>query len=65
MAQQAVHSGRIIIKQACLAFGVSVSCYRYQARLSSENAEITDHLIRLTHNQRKLGGCTNFCVTGS
>jgi len=55
MAQQAVHSGRVSIKQACLAFGVSVTCYRYQRRLSSENAEIADHLIRLTHNQRNWG----------
>ena len=35
--------------------GVSVTCYRYQPRLSSENAEIADHLIRLTHNQRNWG----------
>jgi hypothetical protein len=55
MAQQAVHSGRVSIKQACLVFGVSVTCYRYQPRLSSENAEIADHLIRLTHNQRNWG----------
>lgn len=55
MAQQAVHSGLVSIKQACLAFGVSVTCYRYQRRLSSENTEIADHLIRLTHNQRNWG----------
>ncbi len=52
MAQQAVQSGRISIKQACLVFGVNVACYRYQPRLSSENSGIADHLIRLTHNQR-------------
>ena len=46
MAQHAVRSGRVSIKQACLAFEVSVTCYRYQPRLSSENAEIADHLIR-------------------
>ena len=40
MAQQAVQSGRISIKQACLVFSVSVACYRYQPRQSSENAEI-------------------------
>jgi putative transposase len=55
MAQHAVSSGNISIKLACLAFGVSVTCYRYQPRLSSENAEIADHLIRLTHNQRNWG----------
>ncbi len=37
---------------ARLAFGVSVTDYRYQPRLSSGNAEIAKHLIRLTHNQR-------------
>ena len=55
MAQRVVRSGRASIKQACQAFGVSVTCYRYQPRLSSENAEIADHLIRLTHNQRNWG----------
>lgn len=55
MAQEAVHSGRCSIKLACLAFGVSITCYRYQPRLSSENAEIADQLIRLTHNQRNWG----------
>jgi putative transposase len=55
MAQHAVSCGNISIKLACLAFGVSVTCYRYQPRLSSENAEIADHLIRLTHNQRNWG----------
>lgn len=55
MALQAVHSGRINIKLACGAFGVSVAYYRYQPRLSSENALIADLLIRLTHNQRNWG----------
>lgn len=55
MAQHAVRSGRITIKLACLAFSVIVTCYRYVAGLSSENAEIADHLIRLTHNQRNWG----------
>ncbi len=54
MAQEAVRSGRCSIKLACLAFGVSITCYRYQPRLAPENAEIADHLIRLTHNQRNL-----------
>ncbi len=55
MAQHAVRSGRISIKQVCLVFGVIITCYRYQPRLSSENAEIADHLIRLTYNQRNWG----------
>ena len=55
MAQEAVRSGRCRIKLACLAFGVSITCYRDQSRLSPENAESADHLIRLTHNQRNWG----------
>ena len=55
MAQQAVSSGRVSIKLACLSFGISTTCYRYQPLLSSENVEIADHLIRLTHNQRNWG----------
>ena len=55
MAQHAVRSGRVSIKRACLVFGISITCYRYQPGLSSENAEIADHLIRLTHNQRNWG----------
>lgn len=34
---------------------ISETCYRYQPRLSHENAEIADWLIRLTHNQRNWG----------
>ena len=56
MARRAVNAGRVSIKLACLAFNVSVTCYHYQPRLSSENAKIADHLIRLTHNQRKVKG---------
>ena len=45
----------ISILVACQAFGVSQTCYRYQAKLSSENSEIADWLIRLTTNQRNWG----------
>ena len=55
MAQRAARSGRANIKLACKAFGVSVTCYRYQPRPSSEYTEIADHLIRLTYNQRNWG----------
>jgi putative transposase len=55
MALQAVRSGRVSIKLTCRAFEVSVGCYRYQPRLSSENAHIAELLIQLTHNQRNWG----------
>jgi putative transposase len=40
------------IKSACLAFGISQTCYRYQAKLNAENEVIADWLVRLTTNQR-------------
>lgn len=48
------HRG-ISIKLACLTFGISQTCYRYQAKQSAVNVEIADHLIRLTHNQKNRG----------
>ncbi len=36
-------------------FSISETCYRYQAKLSSEYAEIADWLIQLTHNQQNWG----------
>ena len=55
MAHKAVAAARCSIRQACEVFSVSESCYRYRAKLSSENAEIADLLVRLTHNQRNWG----------
>ena len=55
MAQRAVATKGLTIRQACAAFDISQTCYRYQPLLSSENAEIADWLIRLTHNQRAWG----------
>lgn len=37
------------------AVEVSETCYRYQRRLSDENAEIADWLLRLTFNQKNWG----------
>ena len=54
MAQRTVEDG-VSIRLACEAFGISQTCYRYQAKLSAENVEIADHLIRLTHNPRNGG----------
>ena len=55
MAQQAVKTRGVAIRVACTAFGISETCYRYQAKLSDENAEIADWLIRLTHNLKDWG----------
>jgi len=55
MAQKAVTEKHVSIRLACWMFSISETCYRYQAKLSSENAEIADWPIRLTHNQRNWG----------
>ncbi len=52
MAVSAVDKGLLNIRQACEAFGISESCYRYKRKLSDENGLIADWLIRLTHNNR-------------
>ena len=51
----AVQTCSASIRQACADFRVSETCYRYQAKLSDENAVIADWLIRLTHTQRNWG----------
>ncbi len=45
----------ISIRLACETYGISETCYRYQAKLTDENAVIADRLLRLTHNQRNWG----------
>lgn len=55
MAQQVIQSRGVSVRLACQAFGISETCYRYQPKLSDENAEIADWLIRLTHNQKNWG----------
>ena len=55
MAQKAVADKAVSIRLACCLFGISETCYRYQARLSGENALIADWLLRLTENQRNWG----------
>ena len=55
MAQYAVNTRGVSIRLACEAFGISETCYRYQAKLSDDNAYIADWLIRLTHNQKNWG----------
>ena len=55
MARRSVIERGISIRLACLAFSISRTCYGYQPKLSDENAEIADWLIRLTDNQRSWG----------
>ena len=55
MAQQATEQFGMSIHLACIAFSISETCYRYEAKLSDDNALIADWLIRLTHNQKNWG----------
>ena len=48
MAQQAVAHYAISIRLACSASSISETCYRYQAKLSDDNALIAEQLIELT-----------------
>jgi putative transposase len=55
MAQDAVKGHGVSIRLACNTFGVSESCYRFEPKLSHENAIIANWLIRLTESQRNWG----------
>lgn len=55
LAIRAVSSRGLSIKMACTVFGISATCYRYERRLSSENDEIAEWLVRLTTSQRNWG----------
>lgn len=55
VAQEAVSTKGATIGEACDAVGISETCYRYQSKLSNDNALIADWLIRLAHNQRNWG----------
>ena len=55
MAQWAVLERSATVKQACQAFGISPTCYRYKANLVTENNHVADWLVRLTKNQRNWG----------
>lgn len=55
LAQEAVNHHQVSIAIACEIFGISETCYRYQATLRDDNAKIAEWLQRLTDNQRNWG----------
>ncbi len=55
MAERAVAERGVSIRLACRTFGISETCYRYQAKLSDDNAPIADWLLRLTTANRRWG----------
>ena len=48
MAKKALVEYALNIRQSGLAFGISETCYRYETKISDENAEIAGWLLRLT-----------------
>jgi len=52
---RAVEDRSFSIRLACEAFGISETCYSYQAKLSGDNAFIADWLLRLTTTHRTWG----------
>lgn len=55
MARWAIEHKTASIRLACEVFGLSQTCYRYQAKRSAEDDAIADWLVRLTANQRNWG----------
>lgn len=55
MARTVVKERKVSIRLACQTFGISETCYRYQPKLSTENALIADWLLRLTEAHRRWG----------
>ena len=55
MAVTALAKHKVSIAQACQAFGVSETCYRYGPKLHCENERIADLLIGLTNAPKDLG----------
>ena len=53
---KAVASSGVSIALACRTFGISEGCYRYERKLSDENAEIAEWLVKLTSNRRTWRG---------
>ena len=55
MAVEAVTDKKVSIALVCRAFSISESCYRYERKLSDENAGIAEWLVKLTGNRRAWG----------
>lgn len=55
MAKEAIRLRGVSIALACRAFSISESCFRYERKLSDENAAIADWLVRLTTTYRTWG----------
>lgn len=55
MAQNLVQEKGLSVRLACEIFGISETCYRYQAKLSGENMLVADWLLRLGQTNKRWG----------
>ena len=55
MAEEAVNNKGLSVRQACRAFSVSERCFRYEPKLSDDNARIAELLLGLAQSQRNWG----------
>lgn len=55
MAKKAIERGGVSIRLACIAFGISETCYRYEPKLCIDNQQIADWLLRLTTTHKRWG----------
>ena len=53
MAKKGIAKYGISIRLACVAYGISETCYCYQAKLDGENALVADWLLRLTQTNKR------------
>jgi len=54
MTIRAVEDKGVSIRVACRAFDISESCYRYETKLSDENAEIAGWLLPRVDSKQKV-----------
>jgi putative transposase len=55
MAKKGVAKHGISVRLACVVYGISETCYRYQATLDGENALVADWLLKLTQTHKRWG----------
>src|SRR5690606_28692245 len=55
MAMKGVAKHGLSIRLACVVYGISETCYRYQAKLNGENALIAEWLLKLTQAHKRWG----------
>lgn len=55
MARKGIAKYGMSIRLACETYGISETCYRYQAKLDGENAVIADWLLKLTQTHKRWG----------